>query len=230
MLTFLSILFLSAFSIEAASLTKRDTATNVKGLGKAKSLSKRKKSCTGAGQTFMMVNYKTTLANNPKFNPQSKCVCYKLSPIKDKAKYYIVQEDDYLWKIAEEFAPTYDASKAVDDIVQLNGIINPDEIYDGQPLRFPEYFTIPEKDERFQVLGQASKKSYYMVQPGDWLEKIAVLLAPGRGPDTAVDDLVDLNKIEDPDMILDGQLLALPTGFARLSNGKTFVEIVSCSK
>jgi LysM repeat protein len=226
MLTFLSILFLSPFSIEGASLTKRDTAANVKGLEKAKALTKSKKSCRD-GQTFMMNIYNQTLADIPKFNFQSPDVEYKFSPIIDKAPYYIVQVNDYRWKIAEEFAPTYDTSKAVDDIAKLNGIRG--DIYEGQPLRFPDYFTIPKKDDRFQVLGQANENALYMVQPGDWLRKIVVLLAP-HCPDTAEKDLMKLNHIEDRNKISAGQLLALPTGFARLSNGKTFVEIVSCSK
>ena len=228
MLTFLTFILLSAISIEASVITKRGSAT--KGHAKAKSLKKPKKSCRdGQVPNLDIYKYNLTLANNPKFKSESDHIDFKFPGMEKKQSFYTVIEGDSLSKIAAEFAPTLNEEKAIDDLAKLNSIQNPDVIWAGQALRFPEYFTIPEKcDERFQMMRQVKDESYYMVQSGDYLWKIAVLLAPQR-PESAVDDMVKLNHIENPDEIEVGQLLVLPKDFNRLSvNGKDFVKLASC--
>jgi LysM repeat protein len=230
MLSFLTIIFLSAISIDATSLTRRD-APKARVDQKTKTLNNPNKSC-GDGQASNLeeYKYKLTLAKDPKFNPESDLVDFKFSAMKKKEAFYIVQEGDDLWKIAGEFAPAYDVNKAAIELAEKNSIKNPqdDWIYAGQPLRFPEYFTIPKKDGRFQILGHASKKSYYMVAETDDVWKIAVLLAPHRAS-AAMIELATLNHLVDL-TIYGGQLLVLPEDFARLTNGKNFVELASCRK
>lgn len=46
---------------------------------------------------------------------------------------YIVKKDDTLWNIAKKFGST------IDDIVRVNGIEDPDNIYPGQKLFIPRY-------------------------------------------------------------------------------------------
>jgi hypothetical protein len=239
MLALFTVIFLSAISIEATSLTRRDPPEKSKGKGegrtKAKGLYYPKKSCRD-GQLQNWEGYKdSSLAKDPKFNGKGKKVDFKFSAVKKQETFYIVQEGDDLLKVAEEFASNFNTSKGVDDIAVLNSLPDPwnDVIFIGQPLRLPDYFTIPEKcDDRFQIFGYASKKAYYMVQSDDFLEQILVFLAPHRLKETPpkIDDLKMLNNIDDENSLFGGQLLVLPEDFARLNNGKNFVELTSCRK
>jgi LysM repeat protein len=62
--------------------------------------------------------------------------------------YYQVQAGDYLYKIAKQYAPKHDSTKALNDLVELNFIENPDEIEQGQLLKFPKYFSAPTEPRR----------------------------------------------------------------------------------
>lgn len=100
--------------------------------------------------------------------------------------YYTVQYGDTLTEIAQKFGCS------VDDLVRWNDIPNPDLIYVGQVLR-----VVPYPHEK-------PDSGTYVVQPGDTLSGIAQRFG------TTVAELVRLNGIANPDLILVGQVLRLP--------------------
>lgn len=100
--------------------------------------------------------------------------------------YYTVVRGDALYKIAAKFNCT------IADLVKWNKISNPNLIYVGQKL----------------IVGWTDKpvppepeKVYYTVQRGDNLTKIAQKF------NTTVKQLVEWNKIKNPNLILVGQVL-----------------------
>ena len=96
---------------------------------------------------------------------------------------YTVRRGDTLSAIALRYHTT------VQTLVQANDIRDPNLIYVGQQLRIPA-----DQD------GTVS----YTVRPGDTLWAIA------RSHSTTVDQLVQLNHLQNPDLIYPGQVLRLP--------------------
>jgi lysozyme len=96
---------------------------------------------------------------------------------------YTVKAGDTLSEIAAKYKTT------VKDLQQLNGIKDPNKIFVGQKIK---------------IKGTASstnKPTYYTVKPGDTLSAIA------KRYNTTVQNLVKLNNIKNPDLILVGQKL-----------------------
>ena len=85
-------------------------------------------------------------------------------------------------------------SVAIDEIVQLNHIANPDLIFSGQKLDIPG--------------GQGSQSSSsgetYTIQLGDTLSQIAARYG------VSVDSLAQANSIDNPAFIVEGHTLAIP--------------------
>lgn len=98
--------------------------------------------------------------------------------------YYTVQRGDTLTKIAKAYGTT------VSQLVAWNGISNPNLIFVGQKL-------IVAKSEP----GPEPVKEYYTVKRGDNLTKIA------RTFGTTVAQLVEWNRIPNPNLIYPGQVL-----------------------
>ncbi|MEU5166070.1 LysM peptidoglycan-binding domain-containing protein [Streptomyces mutomycini] len=94
---------------------------------------------------------------------------------------YTVQSGDTLTEIAEKYGTT------IDQLVEWNGIDDPDVIKKGQKL-------IVDK-------GDTPQKTTYTVKSGDTLSEIASEYG------TTIDQLVDWNGIDDPDVIQKGQKL-----------------------
>lgn len=96
---------------------------------------------------------------------------------------YTVRPGDSLWSIAEKFDTT------VSDIARYNGISDLNLIFPGQRLRiFTSTPTIPR---------------WYVVRWGDTLAGIANRF------NTTVQQLVEYNNIQDPDVIYAGQVLRI---------------------
>lgn len=95
---------------------------------------------------------------------------------------YTVRPGDTLWAIARRFGTT------VQELVNLNGIADPNLIYPGQVLRLPD----------------SSSVLVYRVVQGDTLSGIALRFG------TTVQALVRANHIADPNLIYVGQTLVIP--------------------
>lgn len=96
---------------------------------------------------------------------------------------YTVRPGDTLWSLARRFDVT------VKELVKLNGIPDPDLIYVNQMLRIP---------------GVAPSIKTYTVQSGDTLWGIAQLYG------ITVNQIVQLNQIQNPNLIYPGQVFCLP--------------------
>lgn len=105
---------------------------------------------------------------------------------------HTVSPGDTLSYLAQVYVVT------VGEIVDANGIVNPDLIFPGQEL------LIPGGGDGGPAAQPPSAGDTYVVQPGDTLSEIAVRL------DVALADLVDYNDIEDPAFIRVGQVLTVP--------------------
>lgn len=101
----------------------------------------------------------------------------------------LVQPGDTLSAIADEYGVTVEA------LAKENGISNPDLVVAGSTLRIPEA-----ADE---VAGPAAT---YTVQPGDSLGAIALRFG------ASVAALAEVNGLANPDLIVPGQVLAVPGG------------------
>ena len=100
---------------------------------------------------------------------------------------YKVQSGDTLSEIAARYGTT------VNELVNLNEISNPNLIYPGEVLRI-----------RGNVSGSSSSSlTIYKVQSGDTLSEIAARYG------TTVNELVNLNEINNPNLIYTGEVLRL---------------------
>ena len=100
---------------------------------------------------------------------------------------YTVQSGDTLSEIAARYGTT------VNRLVSLNGISNLDLIYPGEVLRI-----------RGRMIGSSSSSlTIYKVQSGDTLSEIAARYG------TTVNELVNLNEINNPNLIYTGEVLRL---------------------
>ncbi len=96
---------------------------------------------------------------------------------------YTVRPGNTLYAIAQFFGTT------VQDIAKENGLVYPYTIYPGQELILPvEEITSPR---------------YYVVRPGDTIVSIAERYGLN------IDDLLNLNRLENPNIIYPGQILRL---------------------
>lgn len=96
---------------------------------------------------------------------------------------YTVRPGNTVYAIAQFFGTT------VKEIAQANGLTHPYTIYPGQEL------VIPIEDIR--------SPRYYVVRPGDTILSIADRYG------LEIDNLLALNRLEDPNIIYPGQILRL---------------------
>ncbi len=116
-------------------------------------------------------------------------------------KIYVVESGDTLAGIAQKFGVDFIT------IARYNGIADPDNIEAGRVLR------IPAQDQ----------ENVYIVRKGDTLYSIAKMYG------TTVEELVLLNSLSGPDVIIAGQKLIIPKGenisFYVVKTGDTLFEI-----
>ncbi len=96
---------------------------------------------------------------------------------------YTVRPGNTVYAIAQFFGTT------VKEIAQANGLTHPYTIYPGQEL------VIPIEDIR--------SPRYYVVRPGDTILSIADRYG------LEIENLLALNRLEDPNIIYPGQILRL---------------------
>ena len=113
---------------------------------------------------------------------------------------YTIQSGDTLAKIAEKYGTTVEA------LAKLNGITDIDEIWAGNVIKIPLYAstmpmplpeTLPEIHDDESIIK-------YIVQEGDTLWKIA------RRFNVKLADIINLNKLCNPDLIYPDQVIIIP--------------------
>ncbi len=110
------------------------------------------------------------------------------------ARTHTVEPGDSLTYIANLY------NVAVDELVQLNHIANPDLIFSGEPLEVPgEGGPGPDPAPAVADSGQT-----YTIQTGDTLSAIA------DNYGVSVSDLAQINGLDDPSFIVEGHTLIIP--------------------
>lgn len=115
-------------------------------------------------------------------------------PSPEETKQIIVEYGDTLSNIAVEYNTT------VERLAEINNIANPNLIYVGQTLLVP-------------TSGERKQRITYVVKRGDTLSLIA------NRYNTTVNELVEINNIENPNLIYVGQILIINT--ANFEKGTT---------
>ncbi|MCS6835084.1 MAG: LysM peptidoglycan-binding domain-containing protein [Anaerolineae bacterium] len=105
---------------------------------------------------------------------------------------YIVQPGETLDSLANRFG------LAIAELIQINGITDPNQVYSGQVIQLPSSVQLPDE------VTNAGTPILHTVQRGETLFQIA--LAYG----STVSDLVNANSIADPTRIFVGQQLIIP--------------------
>ena len=118
--------------------------------------------------------------------------------------YYIVKSGDTLSSIANIYNTT------VQQIVEINGISNPNLIFPGQRLRIPVGSYNTEPNEMGHIV--------YTVRRGDNLWNIS------RKYGTTVQEIVQLNNISNPNLIFPGQRLKIPKA-SNVSNKSIYYTV-----
>lgn len=103
--------------------------------------------------------------------------------------YYTVKRGDTLGRIASAYGTT------VQEIADINGIQNVNLIFPGQVLKIPTNSNIPGSESN------STSKTYYTVRRGDTLSRIASRYG------VTVQQIVDWNDIQNPNLIYPGQKL-----------------------
>jgi nucleoid-associated protein YgaU len=117
---------------------------------------------------------------------------------------YQVKVGDDLWKIAENF---YGSGYNWVDIAKENNLANANLIYVDQKLTIPRTAVIKPVVVTTTAFGPTIEGSQYVVQKGDHLWGIAVR-AYGDGFQWT--KIAEVNKIANPNIINQGQVLTLP--------------------
>lgn len=107
---------------------------------------------------------------------------------------YTVQAGDTLSAIAQK------SNTSLQKLVQVNQLANPNHILVGQTIKLAE-----NKAEQADPFESANKKRVYTVKSGDNLGRIA------RAHGTSVSQLVASNEINNPNLIVVGQKLTIPS-------------------
>lgn len=115
--------------------------------------------------------------------------------------YYTVQRGDTLGKIASQYGST------VQEIAQINGIQNVNLIYPGQVLRITTNSNVHGSESN-----STGTKTYYTIRRGDSLWSIA------RRYGTTVQNIVNWNNIQNPNLIYPGQRLILYGNYTSTNN------------
>ena len=106
--------------------------------------------------------------------------------------YYTVQAGDYLYKIAQQFGTTVEAIKEANDLTNNN-------------LQIGDVLLIPDGSEEDDDDEETPSETYYTVQPGDYLYKIAQQFG------TTVEAIKDANDLTNNNLQI-GNVLLIPDG------------------
>lgn len=97
--------------------------------------------------------------------------------------FYTVAPGDTLWSISQKF------NTDLGDLIEYNGITNPDNIYPGQSIRI--------------WISENSIPKWYVVRSGDSLYSIAQKFG------ILLEDILSKNYFENPNIIYPGQIIRL---------------------
>ena len=126
-------------------------------------------------------------------------------PLASKAKEVVIKEGDTLSKIATDYGIT------VREIMDINGIFNSDSIMRGQKIKLP--LSAKTKEEKIHY-------KTHTVQPGETITKIASLYK------VKYLDIINLNKIQNPNLISIGDVIDLPHKSITIKESKPDFHIV----
>lgn len=118
--------------------------------------------------------------------------------------FYTVQKGDTLGKIATQYGTT------IQEIAQINGIENVNLIFPGQVLRIHTNSNIHGSESN------STGKTYYTIKRGDTLWGVA------RRYGTTVQNLVEWNNIQNPNLIYPGQRLILYGNFTSSNSNSNY--------
>jgi LysM repeat protein len=110
---------------------------------------------------------------------------------------YVVQEGDTIEDVA------WNHGVMVSDIVELNGLANPDVIITGQTLLIPDYGDYSGVDAE-ATYSTGGGYASYVVESGDWYGYIANLFG------VEIDALLAANGLSNDDMLHPGDELVIP--------------------
>ena len=121
--------------------------------------------------------------------------------------YYTVKRGDTLGQIALAYGTT------VQEIAKLNGIQNMNLIFPGQVLKITTNSNIPGSESN------STGKTYYTIRRGDTLWGIS------RRYGVSVQNLIDWNNIQNPNLIYPGQRLILYGNYSTSSNNNIYYTV-----
>ncbi|MBZ6526821.1 LysM peptidoglycan-binding domain-containing protein [Aerococcaceae bacterium DSM 111021] len=117
--------------------------------------------------------------------------------------YYTVQAGDYLYKIAQQFETTVEAIKDANDLTNNN-------------LQIGDVLLIPDGSEEDDDDEETPSETYYTVQAGDYLYKIAQQFG------TTVEAIKDANDLTNNNLQI-GDVLLIPDGSEEVPETPEFV-------
>ncbi|MBG9978590.1 LysM peptidoglycan-binding domain-containing protein [Ruoffia tabacinasalis] len=117
--------------------------------------------------------------------------------------YYTVQAGDYLYKIAQQFGTTVEAIKDANDLTNNN-------------LQIGDVLLIPDGSEEDDDDEETPSETYYTVQAGDYLYKIAQQFG------TTVEAIKDANDLTNNNLQI-GDVLLIPDGSEEVPETPEFV-------
>lgn len=130
--------------------------------------------------------------------------------IRNKNYFYIVREGDTLGKISQKF---YGNAGYYDLLAIYNNILDPSVIYPGDILLVPwaleDLLNVDYSNQDNQQNNNYIADTTYTVKNGDTLYCIVNLLY-GLSSQEAVDKLATYNNLDDPNKIMQGQILLIP--------------------
>lgn len=122
--------------------------------------------------------------------------------------YYTVKSGDTLGQIALQYGTT------VQEIAQINGIQNINLIYPGQVLRITTNSNVHGSE-----VNSTGEKAYYTIRRGDTLWSIATRYG------TTVQNIVNWNNIQNPNLIYPGQRLILYGNYSSSSSNTVYYTV-----
>src|SRR5699024_131244 len=117
--------------------------------------------------------------------------------------YYTVQPGDYLYKIAQQFGTTVEAIKDANDLTNNN-------------LQIGNVLLIPDGSEEDDDDEETPSETYYTLQAGDYLYKIAQQFG------TTVEAIKDANDLTNNNLQI-GDILLIPDGSEEVPETPEFV-------
>jgi LysM repeat protein len=135
-----------------------------------------------------------TATETPETSGTPVAVTPEATPTSGDVTEYTVQPGDWIFKIARQFGVE------PEDIIELNELTSPSQIYPGLVLKIPAPSGVVETPE---ATGEAGGITH-VVQPGEWIWQIARKY--GVDPQT----IIDANNLTNPALIYPGQELVIP--------------------